>query len=74
MSKPLTVRDLYKECKKQIDAGNGNKVIMLSDDDEGNGYHYLWYSFTNDVSEMFEYIPQEIDKDIAEEKDTIILG
>ena len=51
----ITVKQLYKECKKQIDAGNGNKVIMISDDDEGNGYHYLWYSFSNDVKELTEY-------------------
>lgn len=43
--KLLTVKDLYKECKKQMNLGNGDRVIMISDDDEGNGYHYLYYSF-----------------------------
>ena len=25
--KPITIKQLYKECKKQIDKGNGNKII-----------------------------------------------
>ena len=70
----ITVKQLYKECKKQIDAGNGNKVIMISDDDEGNGYHYLWYSFSNDVKELTEYTCTRVDEDIATEENTIILG
>lgn len=43
--KPITVKDLAKLCKVEELKGNGDKVIMISDDDEGNGYHYLWYSF-----------------------------
>ena len=88
--KPLTIKDLYKECKKQIDNGNGDKVIMISNDDEGNGYHYLWYSFTTkaDNNKMEIELANEnawykplgfkdtygIDESIASENDTIILG
>lgn len=68
---PITVKQLYKLCKEQIDKGNGNKVIMISQDDEGNGYHYLWYSFS-----VAKYVvtENEIHKDIASLDDTIILG
>ena len=81
--KPITIKQLYKECKKQIDKGNGNKIIMISQDDEGNAYHYLWYSFTS-MEEMEK--PIELggklvecpfvyaDERIAKKENTIILG
>ena len=81
--KALTVNDLKKECEKQIEMGNGNRVIMISEDDEGNGYHYLWYSFVTpeemekpvkingkDFSIEFNYH----DEDVAKKEDTIVLG
>ena len=43
----LTVKDLYKLCAEEIKSGNGGKKILLSDDDEGNGFHHLFYSFSN---------------------------
>lgn len=70
--KPLTINDLKRECEKQIKLGNGNKVIMLSDDDEGNGFHYCWYTFCKPDDQMLEECM--IDKNIAELEDTIILG
>ena len=69
--KPITVKELYKLCEEEITKGNGNKVIMLSQDDEGNGYHYLWYSFCEAKDVITE---NEISKDIASLDDTIILG
>lgn len=77
MNKPLTVKQLYKECKKLIDAGKGDKIIMISRDDEGNGYHYLWYSFTpaeDILDDPYGYMESDFDKNIAEMDDTIILG
>lgn len=81
--KPLTVKDLMYACVKEVDKGNGNKVIMISDDDEGNRYHYLWYDFI----EVKEYEKEEeildmkvkvtvdnLDEDIAKREDTILLG
>ncbi len=68
----LTINDLYKECKKEIEKGNGNKTIMISQDDEGNGYHYLWYSFTDLTDEFIDLC--DIHENIAKIEDTIILG
>lgn len=51
----LTVNELLEECKKQIQKGNGNKHIIISNDDEGNGFHTLFYSFT-DQKEDLKYI------------------
>lgn len=74
MNKPITVKKLMKLCEQEIKKGNGEKVIMLSDDDEGNGYHYLWYPFT-EATELLEYgINDFIDIDIAMAKNTMILG
>lgn len=42
MNKGLTVKQLFECCKKQIALGNGDKHILISDDDEGNGYHTLF--------------------------------
>ena len=67
----ITVEKLFSLCGKEINKGNGKKVIMISQDDEGNGYHYLWYAFTP-AKELIKR--EEIDEDIALLKDTIILG
>lgn len=70
--KAITIKELEEECKKQIKKGNGNKTIMLSNDDEENGYHYCWYLFsTPDEILMEDYF---IDEKIASKEDTIVLG
>lgn len=47
--KGITIEQLYVECAKQIKAGNGKRHIMISQDDEGNGYHELFYGFSPDL-------------------------
>lgn len=42
----ITVKELYEFCKAEIANGNGDKFIVISDDNEGNGYHGLFYGFT----------------------------
>lgn len=81
--KALTIKDLLKECEKQVRLGNGDKTIMISQDDEGNGYHYLWYSFL-DVKEYekpVEYNGRTVkcdfywcNENVAKKENTIILG
>jgi len=79
MNKPLTIKDLYNVCKKEIEKGHSDYTIMLSNDDEGNGYHYCWYSFTT-PKELFDGLEDYgmdidgLDKDIAPMEKTIILG
>lgn len=57
----ITVTELMELCKRQIANGNGDKKIMISCDEEGNGYHGLYYDFTPattifpDVSKYDEY-------------------
>lgn len=78
-----TVKDLAQACVREIKKGNGDKTIMITSDDEGNSYHYLWYLFST-VEEMEEPITignKEIknefefaDERIAKKEDTILLG
>ncbi|HBF67999.1 MAG TPA: hypothetical protein DDW20_01590 [Firmicutes bacterium] len=40
----LTVEDLYKYLREEIRKGHGDYVIFVTDDEEANGYHALYYS------------------------------
>lgn len=42
----LTVKDLLALCQQEIEKGNGDRKILLGDDNEGNGYHGLFFGFT----------------------------
>ncbi len=72
--KALTVNVLAKYCLEQKRKGNGDKVIQISTDDEGNGYHTLWYQFTDDLDEIkacYEYGMFHDDIDVD---NTVLLG
>lgn len=72
MNKPITVEQLKEYCEEEIKKGNADKIIMISDDEEGNGFHYLWYSFCDvEDSTCDDYM---IDERIASKENTIILG
>lgn len=45
--KAVTVEQLLKLCQMEIAKGNGKKKIMLSNDDEGNGFHECFFTFTD---------------------------
>jgi hypothetical protein len=47
---PVTVERLLKLLQEQVKKGNGQKKILLSNDDEGNGYHTMYYEITEDVA------------------------
>lgn len=42
----LTVEQLALHLIQHVKLGNGNKKILLSGDDEGNSYHYLFFGLT----------------------------
>lgn len=46
MNKQMTVRQLKKLVDAEIKNGNGNRMIVISDDNEGNGFHGMFYGFT----------------------------
>lgn len=72
----MTIEQLYKECAKQIKNGNGNKTILISTDDEGNGFHVLFYTFS-DAEEIFDgSFPPRLPYDVEKEelKNYVTLG
>ena len=71
--KQLTINELLELCKQQVKKGNGNKQIVISDDNEGNGYHGLFYAFTEIEEEEKEYY-QVYDSETNDIKKIIILG
>ena len=72
MNKGLTVKQLFECCKKQIALGNGDKHILISDDDEGNGYHTLFYEFTTETDMLRMAV--EIEHDSHDANEIVLLG
>lgn len=71
MSKQITVKQLYTLCAEQVAKGNGNKMIVVGDDNEGNGYHGMFFGFTEDTTEFTNDIYDSIS---TNPKEIIILG
>lgn len=51
----ITVNELLTLCEEQKAKGNGNKKIYISIDDEGNGFHPLFYGFTDKKDDIEAY-------------------
>lgn len=51
--KALTVDQLLAHLVQAHKAGLGGKHILLSNDDEGNGYHEMFYAMTPPDKDMF---------------------
>jgi hypothetical protein len=68
----FTINDLLKACQEQVAKGNGDKGILISRDDEGNGYHSLGYLFSEDIWEFTD--PEEMHMTEEEFNEYIILG
>ena len=71
MSKQIQVKDLYKSCKEQIDKGNGDKYIVVADDNEGNGYHGMFFYFSENVEDFMDLLR---DSQVSDCDKLIILG
>ena len=77
MSQQLTVRMLYKMALKEIHKGNGEKMVVISDDTEGNGYHGLFFGFTsseNGIKECLEASNGIYDSESENPQEIVILG
>ena len=71
----VTVTDLFNLCKKEITKGNGSRKIVISDDNEGNGFHGLFYQFTEITEEDKDYYSSLIyDSEETDLKKILILG
>lgn len=72
----LTIDQLYGILTKLRNAGLGGKHILLSNDDEGNGYHEMFYGVTPPSKDMF-YFGDELPFGVSPEealKNYVILG
>ena len=67
----ITVKQLFHLCAQEIANGNRDKMIVVGDDNEGNGYHGLFYGFTHDTKEFVDEIYDSVSVDPEE---IIILG
>lgn len=52
----LTIKDLYKNLAAEIKKGNGDKFIVVADDNEGNSFHGLFFGITSESSKVRESI------------------
>lgn len=75
--KQLTIKDLYNNLETEIKKGNGDKVIVVADDNEGNSFHGLFFGITSEPSKIRESV--EFSNGIYDSQETklsnlVILG
>lgn len=68
----LTVKELLKACQQQVAIGNGDKIVLLSSDDEGNEFHTCYYKFTHEPEAVAAFAG--FFHDGNNPKDVVILG
>lgn len=69
----LTVNDLFKACQNAIDKGYGDRKVLISQDDEGNGFHELFYDFI-EAEQFKSYSSVYFPVDKKELSNYLILG
>ena len=75
MIKGMTVKELRDECNSLIESGFGDYEIAISRDDEGNGYHTLFYTFITDREEVRKAIEYTCSwHDVPDTNNLVILG
>lgn len=70
----MTVRELLKFCQEAVTDGFGDKQIYISQDDEGNGFHKLYYEFTtspDDIKDLLDSAYTRLDR--GDKEDNIVL-
>ena len=75
MAHTITVEELHGLCAELIRKGKGKKKIMISNDDEGNGFHELFFAFTEDMNQFLisrPYLPYGVTQENID--DYVILG
>ena len=73
----MTVRKLYLLLAQEVQKGNGDKTIIVADDNEGNAFHGLFYGITSDLEDIKEAVEYSNGIYDSSEKDLnklVILG
>lgn len=67
----VTVKEMYEQLKKAVAEGHGDKYLIAANDNEGNGYHGVFYHY----SPAEECIKDMIsDSQITDTSKLIIIG
>lgn len=72
--KGVKVKDLHKALTEQILKGNGDNYILISDDDEGNGYHTLYYMIEDNRETIKQCDEYGLFHDEHNPDDVVLLG
>lgn len=63
----MKLKDLYEACKKQMAKGNGEKTLVVANDNEGNEYRGMFFtispcdeSYRNLIIDSHEYEPSNL--------------
>lgn len=51
----LTIKDVLAFCLKEYQKGHGDYAVFVTDDEEANGYHALWFN----GQEAADYKPED---------------
>lgn len=73
----VTIKRLYELLKEEVKNGRGDKKILLSNDDEGNGYHQMFYGLSTIKEEDAQYYNEYMLSGVSVKdaiKDYVILG
>ena len=72
--KQLTIKELKRFVDAQMKKGNEDKFIVISDDSEGNGFHGLFYQFTDDIGSIKMLSDMIYDSAETDPNKIVILG
>lgn len=70
----MTIKTLKALCDKYIKQGYGDRMIVISDDNEGNGFHGLFYGFTIIEEKDKPFYDNIYDSQSTDINEIIILG
>ena len=68
---PMTINELIAEALKAKKKFGGDKYVLISNDEEGNGYHECYFSFgdAKDLTGCYCEVPYDL-----ELKECVTLG
>ena len=71
----LTLNDLKKQVDKAVKEGHGDKYVVISDDNEGNGFHGLFFGVTTLSKEDWEFYEEaNYDSIVRDYRYLVIVG
>lgn len=65
---PITLKKLIKEAEKALKK-YGDRYVLISDDEEGNGFHECYFGISEAKGFPLEYLPTDL-----EPEDCVLLG